>query len=37
MAEARETIVPFKEPTELMRRQGEAREGERHRIQQTWH
>lgn len=37
IAEAKETIELLKEQTGLMRQQGEAREGEWHRLEQTWH
>jgi hypothetical protein len=37
MAEAKDTIDLLKEQTDLMRRHGEAREGEWHRLEQTWH
>jgi len=37
MAEAKETIDLLKEQTSLMRQQGEAREGEWRRLEQTWH
>ena len=37
IAEARETIELLKEQTDLMRKQGEAREGEWRRLEQTWH
>lgn len=37
ITEAKETIELLKEQTGLMRQQGEAREGEWHRLEQTWH
>jgi hypothetical protein len=37
IAEAKETIELLKEQTGLMRQQGEAREGEWHRLEQTSH
>lgn len=37
IAEAKETIELLKEQTDLMRRQGETREGEWRRLEQTWH
>ena len=36
IAEAKETIELLKEQTSLMRQQGESREGEWHRLEQTW-
>jgi hypothetical protein len=37
ITEAGQTIDLLKEQTELMRRQGETREGEWRRLEQTWH
>ncbi len=37
IAEAKETIELLKEQTDLMRKQGETREGEWRRLEQTWH
>jgi len=37
IAEAKETIELLKEQTTLMRQQGETREGEWRRLEQTWH
>ena len=37
ITEAKETIELLKEQTSLMRQQGEAREGEWRRLEQTWH
>lgn len=37
ITEAKETIELLKEQTQLMRQQGEAREAEWRRLQQTWH
>lgn len=37
IAEAKETIELLKEQTGLMRQQGEARESEWRRLEQTWH
>lgn len=37
ITEAKETIELLKEQTDLMRKQGETREGEWRRLEQTWH